>query len=172
MGKFADKKAEMIKAQGENSKKVFNAQDFNELGTALLNDTDYVATLSVKKNGEVSTKETTPVADFRKKAITDLLKTAGVDSAEAATLGATYQYPTLPLYPIVSEMIEGYMSVGKPFTFQKKNDMQASVYIENMEEEVKDVKSPQTGEVSKRKYGAYRKVKVKSTCPDHLRSNA
>lgn len=172
MSKFAEKKAELLAAHGENSKKVFNAQDFNVLGTALLNDPDYEATLSVKKNGETTTKTTTPVKDFRKAVIGGVLKAAGHDTAEQTSITENYEFPTLPLYPVVSEMVENYMSLGKPFTLQKKSDMQASIYIEPQEETVKEVKSPQTGEVSKRKYGAYRKVKVKSTCPDHLKSDA
>lgn len=172
MSKFAEKKAELLKNQAENSKKVFNAQDFNELGTALLNDADYTVELSVKKNGDVTTKETTPVKDLRKKVIGGVAKAAGLDSSEQASLVDSYEFDTLPLYGYVSELLEGYMSVGKPFTMQKKNDMQGSIYIETQPEEVKEVKSPQTGEVSKRKYGQYRKVKVKSTCPTHLRTKA
>ena len=137
MSKFAEKKAELLAAHGENSKKVFNAQDFNVLGTALLNDPDYEAVLSVKKNGETTTKTTTPVKDFRKAVIGGVLKVAGHDTAEQTSITENYEFPTLPLYPVVSEMVENYMSIGKPFTLQKKSDMQASIYIEPQADQAK-----------------------------------
>lgn len=167
MGRYAEKKKEIM---GEKKgTKVFNASDFNKLGTAILNDPEYVAEIASVKEGKVVTTETTPVADLRQKLIGGVLKAAGVDSQEQAKFVQEYQFPTLPLNSVVSEILTEYMGQGKPFTFNRKGDFKASILIEDKKEEVKEVKSPATGEVSKKRYGAYRKLKAKSTCPDNLK---
>ena len=68
-------------------------------------------------------------------------------------------------------MLTEYMDTGKPFVFNRKNDMKASILIEKQPEVVKEVKSPSTGEVKKKRYSEYRKMKTKSTCPSNLRSD-
>lgn len=170
MSKFTDKKQEITTASSSSKRKTFNAQEFNELGTALLNEPEYVSTVVTTKNGELLSEDTTPVKDFRKKLIGDIMKKAGHDTAEQEKYVAEYQFPTLPLYPIVSEMTEQYLRCGKAFTLRPKNDMRATITIDDKEEEIKDVKVPATGEVRQTKLGAYKKVKVKSTCPSNLRT--
>ena len=59
-----------------------DVQNFNKLGTALINDPEYVATVATTKDGEIETKETRPVAELRKKMIGDVLKAAGHDATE------------------------------------------------------------------------------------------
>lgn len=168
MGTFAEKKKELMEAS-KSSRKVFNVQKFNKLGTAMINDPDYTATVAVKKNGVIETKEIHPSADFREKAIGSVLKAAGHDATEQEKFVKEYQFPTLPWYGIVSEMLTQQME-DAPFKFIPKEDMNATMSIQRQEEAIKEVKSPQTQEVTKKKYSAYRKVKVKSTCPDHLKS--
>lgn len=170
MGVFADKKKELMEA-GNTKKKVFNVQNFNKLGTALLNDPDYTATVATTKDGAIETKETHPVADLRKKMIGDVLKAAGHDATEQEKFVNEYQYSTLPLHGVVSEMLTEYMGTGSPFAFNRKEDMKASILIEPQAETVKEVKSPKTGDVSKKRYSAYRKVKARSTCPANLKSD-
>ena len=169
MGKFADKKDEIMKSSSASSRKTFNAQEFNELGTALLNEPDYVATIAVTKNGAFAEEDTTPVKDLRKGLIGGVLKAAGHDSAEQEKFVNEYQYPTLPLYPVVSEMVEQFMRCGKAVTLRPKADLRATITLEDKPEEIKEVKVPATGDVRKTRLGAYKKVKVKSTCPSNLR---
>lgn len=172
MGKFEEKKQELLEAvDNKSDRKVFSIAGFNKLGTALLNDPDYVAKVSVTKNGELQEQDTTPVADLRKKMIGDVLKAAGHDADEQEKFVKEYQYPTLPLHGVISEMLTEYMDTGKPFVFNRKNDMKASILIEKQPEVVKEVKSPSTGEVKKKRYSEYRKMKTKSTCPSNLRSD-
>lgn len=170
MGSFAEKKKELMEAS-KSSRKVFNVQNFNKLGTALINDPDYTATVAVTKDGAIETKETKPVADLRKKMIGDVLKAAGHDATEQEKFVNEYQYSTLPLHGVVSEMLTEYMSTGAPFAFTRKEDMKASILIEQQAEVIKEVKSPQTKEVKKKKYSAYRKVKARSTCPANLKED-
>lgn len=170
MSKFTEKKEEIVKACASSSRKTFNAQEFNELGTALLNEPDYVAKVAVTKNGVFSEEETTPVKDLRKSIIGGVLKAAGHDSAEQEKFVNEHQFSTLPLYPVVSEMVEQYIRTGKAFVFKPKADLRASITLESKPAEVKEVKVPSTGDVRKTKLGAYNKVKVKSTCPSNLRS--
>ena len=131
MGKFAEKREEITKAASASSRKTFNAQEFNELGTALLNEKDYVTKVAVTKNGEHSVEERTPVKDLRKSMIGGILKAAGHDTAEQEKFVDEYQFSTLPLYPVVSEMVESYVRCGKSFTFVPKEDMRATIRIEN-----------------------------------------
>ena len=138
---------------------------------SMLNDPDYVAKVSVVKNGQLEETETTPVRDLRKKMIGDVLKEAGHDTAEQEKFVNEYQYPTLPLHSVVSEMLMEYMDPGKPFVFNRKNDIKASILIEKQPEIVKEVKSPLTGEVKKKRYAEYRKMKAKSTCPPNLKTD-
>lgn len=169
MGKFAEKKEEIMKAASASSRKTFNAQEFNELGTALLNEADYVSKVAVTKNGVHSVEERTPVKDLRKSMIGGVLKAAGHDTAEQEKFVNEHQFNTLPLYPVVSEMVENYMRCGKSFTLVPKEDMRATIKMESKDEEIKETKAPSTGIVSKTKLGAYKKVKVSSTCPSNLR---
>ena len=170
MGSFAEKKKELMEAN-KSSRKVFNKQAFNKLGTAMINDPDYTAKVVVTKNGVPETVEIHPSADFRKVAIGDLLKAAGHDATEQEKYVKEYQFGTLPLHELVSEMLTQQMSTDRPFAFVKKEDMNASIRIEPQAEVIKEVKSPQTGEVKKKKYSAYRKVKARSTCPANLKED-
>ena len=170
MSKFAEKKEEIKKACEGSSRKTFNAQEFNELGTALLNEPDYVVKVAVTKNGVFSEEETTPIRDLRKALIGGVLKAAGHDSAEQEKFVNEHQFSTLPLHGAVSEMVEQYVRAGKAFVFKPKADLRASITLEAKPEEIKEVKVPSTGEVRKTKLGAYNKVKSKSTCPSNLRT--
>lgn len=169
MGRFLDKKDEIIKASSSSNRKTFNTQEFNELATALLNEPDYVATIAVTKNGEYAEEDTTPVKDLRKGLIGGVLKAAGHDSAEQEKFVNEYQFSTLPLYPFVSEITEQYLRCGKALTLRPKSDLRATITLEDKKEEIKESKVPATGDVRKTKMGAYKKVKVKSTCPANLR---
>lgn len=169
MGKFAEKKEEITKASSASNRKTFNAQEFNELATALINEPDYEVVISTTKNGEYAEETTTPIKDLRKPLIGSVMKSAGHDSAETEKFVAEHQFPTLPLYGFVSEAVEQYMRCGKAMTLRSKSDMKATITLEDKPEEIKEVKVPATGEVRKTKLGAYKKVKVKSTCPSNLR---
>lgn len=169
MGKFLDKKDEIIKASSASSRKTFNAQEFNELATALLNEPDYVSTIAVTKNGEYAEEDTTPVMDLRKGLIGGVLKAAGHDAAEQEKFVKEHQFSTLPLHGYMSEVVEQYLRCGKALTLRPKSDLRATITLEDKQEEVKEVKVPATGDVRKTKLGAYKKVKVKSTCPANLR---
>lgn len=162
---FAEKHAAIKEAAKASNRKTFNETEFNELGTALLNEPDYTVKVSTTVKGEYSEKETKPVAALRKAIIDGLMKDAGHDAAERAKYVQEYKFGKLPLYPVVSEMVEQYMDAGKAFALQPKEDMRAVFTIDPQEEEVKEVTAPKSNEVTKKRYGAYRKVKVKSTCP-------
>lgn len=170
MSIFEDKKQEIINARAASARKTFNAEQFDELGTALLNEHDYVANVAKQTKDGFQEQETTPVKDFRKSVIGGIMKAAGHDADETKKYVEEYKFSTIPLYPVVSEMVEQYMRCGKAFVFKPKSDMRASITMDEKPEEVKEVKVPSTGEVIKTKMGAYKKVKVKSTCPANLRN--
>lgn len=170
MSKFETKRDEIAKTSAASTRKTFNAEQFNELGTALLNDPDYEVKVAKQSRNTGFTEETTnPVKDLRKSMIGSVMKAAGHDSAEQEKFVAEHQFPTLPLYPVVSEMVEQYLRCGKAFAFNAKSDMRATITLDEKPEEIKEVRVPSTGEVTKTSMGAYKKVKVKSTCPSNLR---
>ena len=171
MSKFIEKKKEIKEKAAASNRKTFNEQEFNELATALINEPGYKTTISQTVKGEYSEKEIFPVKDLRKSIIGSVAKAAGCDTAEQAKLVDEHQFSTLPMYNYVAEVVEEYIDANKAFALLPKNDMRATIFIDPQAEEVKEVKSPKTQEVSKRKYAAYRKVKVKSNCPQNLRSD-
>jgi hypothetical protein len=170
MGIFKDKKDELIKAN-ENGKKTFNADQFNQLGTALLNDVNYVDTTVKEKEGKLTNVETQPIRELRKSLIGGVAKAAGCDSAEQAKMVDEYQFPKLPLYPWVSTSLEGYMETGKAFAFEPRANMKAKISMEPQAKVVKDVKAPGETDSRKKEYGAFNKVKASSPCPKHLTKN-
>lgn len=167
---FSERRAAIKESAKASNRKTFNEAEFNELASALLNEPDYTVTVATTQKGQYSEKETTPVAALRKAIIGGILKDAGHDAAEQQKYIDEYKFGKLPLYPVVSEVIEVYMDCGKAFALQPKKDMRATFSIDHQEEEVKEVKAPKTNDISKKRYGAYRKVKAKSTCPAHLKT--
>ena len=168
---FLEKHAAIKEAAIKSKRKTFNESEFNELGTIMMNEPDYTVTVASTVKGEYSEKETKPVADLRKAIIGGIMKEAGHDTAEQQKFIESYQFNKLPLYPVVSELLEQYMDAGKAFTMQPKSDMRATMIIETQPEEVKDVSAPSSNETKRKLYGEYRKVKVKSTCPSNKKTD-
>ena len=77
MGKFADKKKEIYASSLNKDGKIrrtSNRRQFDELGTALLNDPDYKEVVKRTHGGKTTEVETTPVADLRKAMIGGIAK--------------------------------------------------------------------------------------------------
>ena len=168
-----NEKFEQIKNDNTSSKKVFNEQVFNKVASAILNDPSYEEEVIVTKDGQIEKKTIKPVEDLRKGIITGIAKAAGVDSAETAKLVDEHQFSEkLPWHGYMASTLEKYMSLGKPVPLHKKEDMNASIFIEPQEECVKEVSAPGSTDKKRVRYGAYRKVKVSSNCPNNLRTPA
>lgn len=162
---------EKIKETNTSTKKVFNEQLFNTVASALLNDPSYEEEVVVVKDGKTEKQTIKPIEDLRKGIITGIAKSAGVDSAETEKLVAEHQFSEkLPWHGYMASTLEQYMSLGKPIPLHKKEDMNASIFIENQEECVKEVSAPGSTDKKRVRYGAYRKVKVSSNCPANLRT--
>lgn len=173
MGKFADKKKEILESSFKDGKlrRTSNRRQFDELGTALLNDPDYEETVTRVHKGQTTEVKINPVADLRKAMIGGIAKDAGLDAAESAKLVENHEFGTLPLYPVVAAMLEGYCEAGKTFVFNKRDDLQGSLYIETKDEAQKTYHIPPgKGDESTvtAVYGQHRVWKAKSKCPKHL----
>lgn len=174
MGKFADKKKEIYASSLNKDGKIrrtSNRRQFDELGTALLNDPDYKEVVKRTHGGKTTEVETTPVADLRKAMIGGIAKDAGLDSAEAAKLIENHEFSTLPLYSVVAAMLEGYCEAGKTFVFNKRDDLQGSLFIEEKEQAEKTYHIPpgRSNESTVTSvYGKHRVWRTKSRCPKHL----
>lgn len=170
MSKFSETKAR-IAEECKGGKKTFNEGVFNQLGTAILNDPDYVKSELVVKKGELTKTETNPVKDLRKALIGSVAKAAGSDSAEQQKLIDEHQFPLLPVYDYVESTLHEYLDMGKRFPFARTETFQGSLEFTEQQETVKDVKRPGATESKKQKQGAYTKLKAKSTCPDNLKED-
>lgn len=176
---FEQKKAEFKEAAQQNlnkegkPKRSFSKTQFNELAAAYLNSPEYVDTVRATKDGEVTLTETTPVKDFRESVIGGIAKAAGLDRSEQEKLVNEYQFSAKTNYhSFVSNTIEAYAGECQhKFTLTPRADMTGSIQIDDVEEVTKTVKVPGTGEEKKVHYGAYRKVKAKSTCPANLKED-
>lgn len=175
MGKFADKKAEILQQVVEKEKetgkqrKTHSATAFNNLATALMNDPDYEDVCVQKVDGKPENVTSKPVADLRKVLIGSVAKSAGVDAADAAKLVETHEFPTLPMYGYVATLLEGYLDSGKNFAFPKRDDMDVTLRMETVPETTK-VTTNQFADGDNKPtftqvYGQHRRVRVKSVCP-------
>jgi hypothetical protein len=171
--KFAETKARILKeCEGSGSKKTFNENYFNELGTALLNDPSYEKVELKVKNGELTESKSTPITDLRKNLIGSVAKAAGCDSAEQEKLVAEHQFPKLPLYDYVESTVREYVvGTGKKFPFARQENMQAAIEATTIPATIKEVRRPGETEKKKQRQGEYIKLRAKSTCPDNLKEN-
>lgn len=177
MGKFAEKKAELkqqVQEKKTSSGKIRTTHSesaFNNLATALLNDPDYQDVSVTKVDGKPEQKVTKPVADLRKVMIGSVLKDAGVDAAEAAKIIAEHEFPTVPMYGYTAALLEEYLDTGKGFTFQKREDLEATLRMETVPEVTKVITNQFAGSDGNSKptftqvCGEHRRIRVKSTCP-------
>lgn len=170
MSRFREKFNE-VKTGAEASKRVtFSEADFNALGTALLNEHDYETEYSTVKNGEHTIQNIKPIEGLRESVIGSVLKAAGVDAADRAKIIQEHQFPTLPLYKPVSEMMEKYLDAGKAFTFVPKDDLIATLTMQTVPEEIKEVRAPMSNESTTKRYAEHRIIKCKSNCPSHRKT--
>ena len=127
----------------------FSRGDYATLTGAMLNDYDYEAKNVKCRNGEYVVETEKPVAAFREAFIGGVLKSAGVDKADAEKIIRDYnitQRQAETLYPCVSESIYQYMSTGKSFAFESKEDFAGSVKFREVEEHDSENRDPQTGQ--------------------------
>lgn len=176
MGKFIEKKNELKqqvleKEKATGKKRVTHSESaFNNLATALLNDPDYQDVSIAKVDGKNENKVTKPVAELRKVMIGSVLKSAGVDNAEAAKIVAEHEFPTVPMYGYTAALLEEYLDTGKGFTFQKREDLEATLRMEVVPEVTKVTTNQFATEKGDKPtftqvYGEHRRIRVKSTCP-------
>lgn len=176
---FEQKKEEIKAAASQNigkngePKKLFSKAQFNELAAAYLNSPDFVDHQVKSKDGELCVVETTPVKDFRDTIVGGIAKAAGLDKTEQEKLADSYQFSSKADYhSFMSNVIEAYAGeCGRKFSLTPRSDMKASLTIETVPETTKVVKVVGTDKEKTVKYGEFRKVKVKSTCPDNLRQD-
>lgn len=148
-------------------KKTFSRSDFDAMTSALLNEVDYSVDTVSTKNGELVTKTTYPVKEFRgmmKKVLLDY----GVDKQEAETMMDEYKFGKVTgFYPIASAAIVEYCGAGKKFDFPTEKDFKGSLTIEDIGATTKEYQSiRKAGED-----GPSEKFKVKTEAHRSLKSS-
>lgn len=180
MASLFSQKKEEIKAEAMQRlnkkgepKRSFSKTQFNELAAAYLNSPEYVDQKIQTKEGKSTIVETTPVKDFRENIIGGIAKAAGLDKAEQQKLVEEYTFsPKADYHSFVSNTVEAYAGeCCRKFTFTQRPDMNGSIVIDTIPEVTKEVTVVGSDTKKKVKYGEYRKVKAKSTCPKNLRTD-
>lgn len=163
--KMADLAANVKLSAKGKEKKNFSRKDYDELFTAFLNENDYETETVTVKGDELVRTTVKPVAEFRKVFYNTLID-FGVDKQEAAKiLDGSYQFAKTPgAYEFTSEVMENYLK-HKKFNFLPKEDLVASIVLDEVDEEEKEFRKPGTDEKSKKRIKKHRKIKAKSTAP-------
>ena len=156
-------------------KKTFSRADYDKMTAALLNEVDYTVETVGIKNGELVTKETKPVKEFRgmmKKVLTDF----GVDKQEAEAIMEDYKFSNATgFYPIAAASIVEYCNAGKKFDFPTEKDFKGSLTIEDIGATTKEYQSIRKAgdkgpaEKFKVKTEAHRSLKSSSKPPKWLK---
>lgn len=171
MGKYLEKKKEILAAHGTST--VCNRAMFNQLFTAMVNDPDFVSVEYAVKQGELQESTSKPVEGFRKAVIGSVATAAGADSAEVKALVEKHEFPVIPAYEVVANVLEEYTTSGKAFRMPRRKDIQGTLKVTTEEEKVKSHNNPRSktpGESAKitKRYSAYRKYRMESKCPANL----
>ena len=163
MSKFKEIKENLIKATEEaGGRKTFSETAFNQLGTAMLNIID--------EDDDVDTEVAEAAKNLRTAVITDVMKKTGHESDEIEEANKKHVFSTLPLYGYVGNLIEEYLDTGKSLRLPKKEDLNATLTMTNVEEETKTYSVPsKPGESVTYKEKAHRRIKVSSSTPDNLK---
>lgn len=169
MSKYTEKK-EQLKNEGGN-KKVFNESHFNQLATALFNETDYITPIYVNKKGVSEKRDINPTIELRSSMMKQILKEAGVDSGDIDRLINEFKFSTLPFYQFISTALSDYLETGKSFKLLSKENVVASLSYREMPEIQKTVRTPGTGETKQKQYDAHYKLVAKSPCPQNKMKN-
>jgi hypothetical protein len=171
---FKEVKEELSKVGDDGkAKKLYSRTDFDALTTALINTPDYEVEHVGMSKGEVVTKSTKPIQEFRgyvKKVLIDF----GVDKIEAENIMTDYKFPKATgIYPLITSAITEYCDTGKKFTFPTERDMQASIFIDRKPKQTKQYKSIKKEGVEQEVFDImteeYRCMKASSKTPKWLK---
>lgn len=155
----------------------FSKNAFNELVTALVNDTDYAAKVAVVKNKELAEiKDVFVGKDFRK-FLKRVLEKAGVDKADAAVvMEPSFEIDNVDgLYELISTSIYEYMDANNKFEFMPRERFRGGISLREKaaSETTGPARNPKTGEdlgVWERKTQAHKVLVASSPAPEYLRT--
>lgn len=164
-----------IKESATGSATTWSKSDFDKLAKALLNDYGYKTTVASTKGGELVKNDIEPVKMFRDGTIVKLLVDAGLDKCEATKIASEYEFSKVDgLYELISEILYNYMGAGKKFNFLTKENFNASLTINDIEETVSEYKTirktdDEPVETFKVETKAHKVLKAKSKAPKWLK---
>lgn len=172
---------DFIKDERERlKKKAFSKTVFIELLATYSNDPDFQSHNMKVSEDKAIKLLTKPAKGFRntfKKILVDF----GADEKEAATFMEQYKFSNRDLesvYEFISDAIYNYLKIGRPLELFSKEDVVASIYLDEVEageketEVLIDFKDPKKGKKkSKSKWEGYSKLKTKSKAPKWKKYN-
>jgi hypothetical protein len=155
----------------------FSKKNFNELLSALVNDTEFATKVAVTKNKElVEVKDVFIAKEFRK-FLKKQLEKAGVDKADAqAVMDPSFEIDNVDgLYELIATSIYEYIDAHNRFEFLPKEDFRGSIALAQKDKTVKEshVRNPKTGEdmgIWETTTKPYKVLTASSPAPDYLKT--
>lgn len=157
--------------KGKRAVSTFSRRGFTELLQTTLNDEGYESiSCKMSKEGKLVIDSSYPVKEFREKFLQPILLDCKLDKEDAKAKTSKYVFTKSQvdtLYPIVSDTLYNYISMGKKFNFIPKKDFVASIAMKDQPEGVKEYTN--NGKKTKIKHKACKTLIKKSGTPSWLK---
>lgn len=163
MSKFNEIRESLKKSVDEaGGRKTFSETAFNQLGTAMLNIVSF--------DDDVNSEVAEAAIGLRDAIITDVMRKSGHEADEIEKAKSEHVFSTMPLYDYVGNLIEEYLDTGKALRLPKRENLNATLKMETIEECTKEYPIPsKPGESVKYLEKEHKRIKVSSTTPDNLK---
>lgn len=187
MAKYANVREalEDMKAVVEGNGKIkinrFNKKRFNDLMTALANDTEFTTEVARAVNGgSESVVETVAVSKEFRKWLKKQVEKAGVDKAESEKILIADEFvidDMNPFYDFFTTAMIEYMNAGNYFQFPTRPDFEATLSTKKVPKKTVTKESFTPGKKEERKslgvfttvYGDHTELSSSSSCPKFLK---
>lgn len=159
-----------VSAKGKAIKS-FSKTDLDKALKALVNDTNYEVETVKEKAGKLEKETYKPAELYRKGHVKSILQAAGHDKAEAESLAMSIPINSVDgVYEVIDAGLVGYLGANKKFNFARREDMVASISIDDVEAKEVKYKDMTTKEEKISYQGAFRKLVSESKCPSNKKS--
>lgn len=156
-----------VNAKGKKVKS-FSKTDFDKSMKALVNDVEFTEEVAKVKGDAIEKEEVKPVEMYRKGHVKSILQAAGHDKAEAEQLALSIPINNVDgIYELIDAGIVGYLGADKKFNFLRREDMTASLSIEDVAAKEVPYRDLKTQEHKVSYQDSYKKLVCESKCPSN-----
>jgi hypothetical protein len=158
-----------VQAEREGlKKKVFSWTSLVDLMTVYINEPEFESHVMEMQDEETVAKvKTQPVKKFRK-VLKNVLMDFGVAEKDAEKVVGEYKFKKKDvgaIYEFVADFQSQYLATGRRLELVNKEDLVASVIVDDFEDEVKTNKATTAIPETTVHYKKHRKLSSKSSCP-------